>query len=156
MIDAAMSTFRDVLGSGWSLIQDLEQQSEVKGLVQDWAQATWEIVVEAALTKKGAPVRLVVYGDGADCNGASSRVLFAGSLPTHEIVAMVHPGVVDLLGGRDLATCGGSCKFDRFVSFRDGWYFQSPPFDHLLGICDGEEVVYRWSDVSWSVDPLES
>jgi len=59
------------------LLSNFEEMSELlsDNLLADWLQANWEIIVESRLQEMQLiPSLLDVYGDGADCNGASSRV----------------------------------------------------------------------------------
>ena len=65
-------------------INHFENSESVEELRNDWLQANWEILVEAVLCKLGEEF-LEVYGEGADCNGASSRVCYPQALPTHKV-----------------------------------------------------------------------
>ena len=63
-----------MLETYWGSLQKLSKHDPTGSLKDDWMQANWELIVEGLLSDG----RLVLepYGEGADCNGASSRVLY--------------------------------------------------------------------------------
>lgn len=54
----------------------------------EWAQVNWEMVVEAVVARTDK-VFIDPYGDGADCNGASSRIWMPDAASTH-VVSVVY------------------------------------------------------------------
>ncbi len=106
-------SFRDFLSASWSslpgCILDKDDGNEP---INDWLQANWEILVEYPL---GPPLRLQVYGDGADCNGSSSRVFAPNDRPTYGIF-------ID-----------EEFLFHSFGRLKNQWFEQLPPFDYVKG-----------------------
>ena len=152
MIEKAISTFIQSLSANWISVQELEEASKQQGLLADWAQASWEAIVEASMPFETRPVRLVVYADGADCHPSSSRFSSCDELPTHEIrCGPLDEMVVDRLSGRLLQKISDGYAFDRFVSFQDGWFFERPPFDHALIETDGRESVVALDRLTWAL-----
>ncbi len=152
--DDVVRNFRDFLTSSWPWLTALSALSFKSGLdLDDWLQANWEILVEAALC--ATPVEfLSVYGDGADCNGASSRVWMPDAPPTHEIhcAARLRDTARNELDD-DLIT-PKEWEFSKFVSFNNSQYDQSPPFDHVL-LEKGERLaVVRLDDVLFQLRHL--
>lgn len=97
----------------------------------DWAQANWELIVERALCKTGE--YLEIYAAGSDYETQIySRVFFHHAKPTHEVFCESAAGtvVIDILSEREFRP--DACSFDRFVSTKDTWYEDEPPFDHVL------------------------
>ena len=71
--------------------------------------------------------------------------MFAPSaLPTHRVVCLARGGgVIDNLLGRVKIDPGeGNLGFEQLVSpTEDGWYEETPPFDHVLAYRIGKRVV---------------
>lgn len=156
MIQDAVAVFVGSLNASWAALQGLSDSSEYKGLSADWAQASWEAIVEASLPLTSPPIRLEVYGDGADCHSRSSRFSFPEALPTHAVhCKAVNDFAVDRLSGKPITTGEGCYIFDRFVSVRDGWYFEEAPFDHALLVRGGIEYVVALSGLEWEVVRIE-
>lgn len=131
-------------------------ENDTTGSLQiDWLQGNWELLVEA---QAGVPGRLVLepYGDGADCYGTSSRVLYPDRCPTHRIVCRPREGkdIVDLLNRRALDPTKGDVVFDRFVCMRDDWYYESPPFDKILGTHCGTCVAIGYDDIRFELQSI--
>ena len=155
MIEHAIAVFVGLLNSNWVAMQSLSDSVKQQGLPADWAQASWETIVEASLPATSPPIRLEVYGDGADCHPGSSRASFPGALPTHALQCRpANDFVLDYLSGKPISRAGGAYAFDRFVSVKDGWYFESPIFDHVLLEREGEEYVIKLSEVEWELAPI--
>jgi hypothetical protein len=124
----------------------------------DWAQSNWELLVETAVRETFADGQgyLEVYGEGADCNDASSRVWRPQVLPTHRVMCRARENtmVVDLLTGRRLGA-SQSFIFDHFAARSGGgWYMQTPPFDCVLGYLDTREVLISIEAVSFFIDAM--
>jgi hypothetical protein len=137
MIEHALSTFRAVLENHWSAVDALGRSARDPTLAGDWAQAMWESIVEGALQQEYTGIRLVVYGDGADVHGASSRYSFPQDLPTHE-VRCAHDA------------CDG-CVFDRYARTTPYGCVEEPPFDCVVALLDGKEVLLPLEGITWSV-----
>lgn len=106
----------------------------------DWLQANWEILVETVICKPGEEF-LEVYGDGADCNGDSSRVAFPKKLPTHKICCkhLKKNKSFDLLTKTNVEI--NEFEFHSFVKFKNGEYNSSPPFNAVQLEYHGEQYI---------------
>ncbi len=104
-------------------VNRINEDIAIEELKNDWLQANWEILVEAVLCKSGE--FLEVYGDGADCNGSSSRVCFSDALPTHKIICRTKDKecfeAVDKLSGEIVET--HNTLFHSFTFFDGENYF---------------------------------
>lgn len=155
MIELAVLHFRSLLESSWAYVNALELSSGQEGLTADWMQASWEAVVEAALSRKFVGLRLVVYGDGADCHARSSRFSNPADFPTHQVVCRASDDlVVDVLTGKRVVN-RAYFKLDRFVSIKDGWYYEIAPFDHALIEVEQEQCVVKADRLFWDVVSCE-
>lgn len=156
ILEYALTSFRRLLESSWADISALEVSSAQQGLTADWMQASWEAVVEASLSGQFGRMRLLVYGDGADCHPRSSRFSSPEDLPTHKVTCRPIDGfVVDLLTGDRLSERGSGYVLDRFVSFKEGWHYETPPFDHALLDARGEQYVVRTDRLTWHLSECE-
>lgn len=152
MNEHSITVFVGLLNSHWIPMQKLEDATGHEGLTADWAQASWEAIVEASLPRTTPPPRLVVYGDGADCHSGSSRASFPDDLPTCAIYCeLANDVVIDYLSGDLMQRDGATYAFDRFVSVESGWYFERPPFDHVLLERDGRQYVAEQGAVTWTL-----
>ena len=136
-VDQALQDYRRFILANYSFAS--ERLSSV--LLSDWLQANWEVIVEARLHDAGLISGVLdVYGDGADCNGASSRV----SLPDKAPICAVHvaPGFI----------------FHSFGTLKDEWFVQEPPFDFVKGEDAGDgEVVIRFDQTAFTIgEPYDS
>lgn len=152
-LDLLLPRFATFLACCWDDLSTFFENDTTESMQIDWLQANWELLVEGLV---GGPGGLVLepYGDGADCNGASSRVLYPELCPTHRIVCRPREGtaVNDLLNRRTLDVTKGDVVFDRFVCMgRDGWYYESPPFDKILGEHRGASVVIGYDNISFEL-----
>lgn len=82
-----IGVFREILLAVGEQVQAFNSSVSSGSYWLDWLQANWESVVEAAIASE-RNIFLEVYGEGADCNGASSRVCFPSALATHQIVCI--------------------------------------------------------------------
>jgi hypothetical protein len=152
MIKTAIETFVSALNSTWGGVSRLQEASTQQGLVADWAQASWESIVEAALSAGEIPLRLVVYGDGADIYGASSRFSDPEAEATHEVRCRpIGNEAVDHLSEMPIADKPDGYTLDRFVTLRGQWYEEAPPFDFALVTYDETEFVVPISALEWDV-----
>ncbi|MBA3406277.1 MAG: hypothetical protein H0U13_16605 [Gemmatimonadaceae bacterium] len=141
-LNRGVRTFQRLLRLGWQDVSACAAAAAYDGILADWMQSNWEMIVEASLPPADQ-VRLEVYGDGADCNDRSSRVFLSESTATHRVVCVPRDNVVsaDLLGNVPIA---GDRKIilDEFVMMRDGWYYRDEPFDCILvEVADVERVI---------------
>ena len=151
-----LEKFSNLLTYYYDNLSSLSEYDTSGSLNEDWLQANWELLVEGLLDK--GDLVLEVYGDGADCNGESSRVLYPNWLPTHKIICMSTDNnqVYDILNKRQLDTSQNEIVFDRFVSIgRDGWYYEIPPFDKVLAEYAGEYVVLDFSNTAFKLQCIE-
>jgi hypothetical protein len=160
VLDASLAAFRDVLGGGWVSVGDVATLAnrDPAEFRADWAQASWETLVEAALSPDGRLV-LEIYGDGADCNGASSRVWKPDAVATHAIHChpRTGPTAVDLLTGAAVTFPQDGFLVDRFACHsEDGWYREMPPFDGVLVSASGREALFRIDDLRFALHVLGS
>lgn len=160
-LDVALDAFLRVLRSSWVSVRKglVEAAGWDESVLNDWAQANWEMIVEAALSQEQRVV-LDVYAAGADCNERSSRVWRPELLPTHTIACRtIRPdGVVrDRLTDQDIEMPSAGLCLSEFVALsQDGWYRAEPPFDHALVDSDGVEVVVSLSDVEFVLVETET
>lgn len=155
-INNLLTQFSSLLVLYWENFLLLVKEDSSGFLKDDWLQANWELIVEGLLGDKN--IVLEVYGDGADCNGESSRVLYPDRQPTHRLICKPIDGkyVYDALSKQSLNITQDDIVFDRFVSIgEDGWYYELPPFDKILGEFAGETVVVDFSGVDVQLQPLQ-
>ncbi len=158
-LQCALVVFREALMSSWDRVQQLALTIPGRGaeeFLSDWAQATWEMLVEAAVSSE-APVYLEPYGEGADCNDIGSRVWHPGVSSTHSIRCVPVDGNTfqDALTGRTLLAPSGGLVLDQFVTLTEnGWYRPGPPFDYVLALQDNTELVLPLDRVKFLLAPL--
>ncbi len=108
-----------------------EDELFVLALKNDFYQTNWEILVESLICVPGKEF-LEVYGDGADCNGASSRVCFPDKLPTHRI--KLNPKktktIKNRLNNKNINI--EEYTFDSFVSYFNNGYKIASPINGVL------------------------
>ncbi len=109
-----LKRFSSFLATSWEEVSLLSAADSTGSFTIDWLQANWEILVEGLL---GQGIVLEPYGDGADCNGASSRVLYPDRLPTHQIICKPLQGsqIFDALNEQQLDS---SKKLSLIVLYR--------------------------------------
>lgn len=152
VLSEAIEAFLSVLRSSWSSVHRglVEAAGWDDSVLHDWAQANWEMIVEASLSRERS-LTLEVYGDGADCNEGSSRVWRPERLPTHAVACRSTREdclVRDQLTGLDLEIPGAGLQLYGFVSISEaGWYEASQPFDHALLFREGVALVVSLTDV---------
>lgn len=141
--------FSNFLNLSWNAVEETFQGLDEQDMKDDWFQANWELLVERGL---GVGVFLEVYGNGADCYGASSRITFNEELPTHSIVcrSKYNRPLVDLLNKKNLEDSDEFPIFDRLVTITDnGWYIENTPFDKALCFLGDDEVILNLDDISF-------
>lgn len=114
---------------------EIKDKIFVDELKNDFYQANWEIFVESLICIPGIEF-LEVYGDGADCNGASSRVCLPDKLPTHRIACVPKKGnkVKDMITGREIILQDQIFQF--FVHYEDNQWQHITPINGVL--CENE------------------
>lgn len=154
LLRTAVLTFVSLLRSGWSDVYELGRSvpgRDASEYVADWAQASWEMLVEAAVSPNGNTY-LEPYGDGADCNSVGSRVWRPGVSSTHAVHILPRDGgeLRDGLTGTMFPLPERGIAIDRFVALsEDGWFKPEPPFDHVLVHQNGREKVVPISEVEF-------
>ena len=154
-VKGLLKKFSHLLVCYWQDLLSLSENDSSGSLKDDWLQANWEILVEGPLSQED--LVLDPYGEGADCNEASSRVLYPTRLPTHKIICKpVNNGqFYDVLNKRQLDTSKGEVVFDRFVCIgEDGWFYELPPFDRVLGEYLGESVVVDFDSTDFQLQRI--
>ncbi len=142
-IDDLVRNFIRLLNYYWKDLEVIIDIDHTGSLKEDWLQANWEILVEGPLNRD-KKVYLQVYGDGADLNSISSRVIYPSALPTHSINCIPQKGnvLIDYLNQTKIEAPINGFAVDRFVSIgEDGWYYEKPPFDKILINNDTEVVL---------------
>ena len=149
--------FAELLSSSWLPVTKAEQDFNIAECFADFAQANWELLVEGALV--GQVAALQVYGDGADSNGASSRILFPNRLPSHRLIlASDVTSFWDAMSQKDVKTANRKFEFDRLGSFTEtGWFTEKPPFDfvNLTSNSDGEFAI-ALADFEPALEPVKA
>ena len=150
-----LSNYSRLLVSSWNIVENASQKDETGSLKIDWLQANWEVLVEGLLGDH--QITLEVYGEGADCNGANSRVIYPKRLPTHKIICAPLEGnqIRDILNNQDLDVSRNDVVFDSFVSIgEDGWYYERPDFDHVLAEHNNHSVVVEFGKVGFELKKI--
>jgi hypothetical protein len=150
-VTSLIRNFSNFLNLSWTLVQDTFEGEDEQDVKDDWFQVNWELLVERDL---GVQVFLEVYGNGADCYGASSRVTFNEELPTHSIICKSNSDrpLKDLLGRKKLLNDSSDLVFDRLVTMTgDGWYAETLPFDKVLCLLENDEVILNLDELEFSL-----
>ena len=166
-LDEVMRRFAQFLNASWnaaSAAATAMEKVDSTELMLDWAQANWELLVETPFRELVGfgEAYLEPYGEGADCNDASSRVWNPRAIPTHRVVCQASEGarMLDLLTGRTVDVTEVPVVFDHFaIKSERGWHEQAPPFDCVLGYQADREVLIRLAQVSFEaahVDELST
>ncbi len=140
--------FLGLLRAAWSELDWRDDDEK-----NDWLQANWEILVEGSLgSKLGRQAYLTVYGDGAEANGASSRILFPHAMPSYYIVGQPkrQGPLLERLTNCGIELAEGGVEIDKFVTIcSGGWYDEQPPFDMVLTEDSGKEIVLAVEDLDF-------
>lgn len=141
-INKVLEDYISLLCLYWPSIEQLISTDSTVSFKNDWLQVNWELIVERQLGDSG--MYLEVYADGADCNGASSRVLLPEKTATHSIILNSNNEneVYDILGERYVNDKDDDIIFQKFVTIKkDGWYYEEPPFDNVEAIYKDEIII---------------
>jgi hypothetical protein len=155
MLDEFMRAFAWFLNASWDAASATAirlNEVESTELMSDWAQANWEVLVETPFREfiGFGDAYLDPYGEGADCNDASSRVWRPDAVPTYRVVCRSAEGTSmrDLLTGRSVDAAHGPVVFDHFATnSANGWHEQATPFDCVLCYQDDQEILLRLDEV---------
>ena len=142
-----IAVFRDMLNSMWLRMIKVTEDTDENSLLDDWKQANWELIVESNL-EGDAPIYLQPYGSGADFYGDSCRILRPEALPTHAVHCFSRHSVRDKLTGNSLNIPLDGFPVECFVAIRDGWYYEEPPFDHVLVLNEDQQLVIALEEVN--------
>ena len=151
LVNKFILSFRDILLSSWNVINDLDQEDNTGSFLIDWQQAIWERIVEHSLFSKYGQLFLEVYGEGADLNGDSSRISFADKTPTHVVGCRAKSKFIkDVLTNKQFSIGEGELlRFEKFVSIKDGWYYDTCPLDHVMLTRDSNELVVNLREIDF-------
>jgi hypothetical protein len=114
--------------------------------VIDWLQANWELFIEGSFSSEA--IRVEIYGEGADINGSSSRVTFPNDIPTASVKCIWSDVIEDKLTHK-MVKFKEPILFEKFVTVKDGWYYEDCPFDAVLVQIEGKETIFDLKDVSF-------
>jgi hypothetical protein len=131
-INKAIRIFASFLNASWDIVMPLLLEREYTSddsSVGDWLQTNWEILVEKKVLNQDN--YLEVYSDGADYNGASSRMNDKEAMPTHTIKVFVNDKAMDFLNNQ-IFRDREELEFERLVGFKNGFYSNLPPFNYVL------------------------
>lgn len=147
-LDELINIYRSLLNTFWGNIAVFASEDDGEGILNDWKQANWELIVECNLYS-GGPVFVQPYGEGADYYGKSSRILNPEALPTHNINCLGKDKAVDLLTGNPVAFPKNGFPLECFVTIKDGWYYEAPPFDCVLILKEEDQFVISLEEVKF-------
>lgn len=144
-----LKAFSEYLNRSWPALQPFFESDKTGSLKCDWLQANWELLME----EDGQ--FLEVYGEGADCCGENSRVLFPEQVSTHRVVCVPEDGgdsVFDHLGSSYKSLRGGVIVFEYLVALKDkGYYSEEPPFNFVLAEQNGTEILLELSQIEFKI-----
>mgnify|MGYP000932168565 CR=1 FL=1 len=156
-IDKAIKTFIDFLNSSWIIVSQLllnRDYTSNENSINDWLQANWELLVERKVLKVNE--YLEVYGEGADYNGASSRIVDPEALPNFKVIVKIKNGnsILDVLNNEQVRF--ENATFDKIVGFKNGFYTLEPEFKYVLITDDnlGLERVVALGDIEFGLERL--
>jgi hypothetical protein len=161
-LDEIMLRFATFLSRNWVPVKEVAaalEDVEADEFMSDWAQANWELLVETAFRELAGfgGAFLEPYGEGADCNDASSRVWMPSATPTHQLVCRSRDGIGmhDLLTGKWIEPANAHVLFDHFAARSEhGWHEPAPPFDCVLGFMDNQEVLVSVDQLSFAAEEI--
>lgn len=144
-----MLRYQKFLTSSWDKVF---QDSEDTDLKDDWLEANWELIVESHFNLGNERVNLSRYGAGAA--GKFDRVFIENAQETHEVKCFSNKNNVlfDVVDGVNIAVPTEGFTFRRFVTIKDGWYFQEPPFD-MIQINELDDAVFSVGQIDFRLSP---
>lgn len=149
-----LEKYRALLTSFWQDAIAIAKDAGGEEWLNDWKQANWELIVEGGL-RSTSLFALLPYGEGADFNGGSSRILRPEAVSTHAVRARPIAGSIDVLSGQPAVFPAGGLIVECFVTMRDGWHYEEPPFDCVLFLGEGTENVLPVESVEFFLGPPE-
>ncbi|SEA67499.1 hypothetical protein SAMN05192529_14412 [Arachidicoccus rhizosphaerae] len=156
-IDKAIRIFSDFLNNSWIIVSQLllnRDYTSNEDSINDWLQANWELLVERKVLKVNE--YLEVYGEGADYNGSSSRIVDPEALPNFKVVIKSRSGnkILDILNDEQVVL--ENLTFEKIVGFKNGFYTFEPEFKYVLLTDDnlGLERVIVLDDVVFELERL--
>ena len=157
-VDNAIKIFASFLNNSWNTISPLIRERSYtsnEDSLNDWLQANWEVLVERKILNLGK--YLEVYGDGADFNGASSRITNIDALPHFRIIIKSTSSrkVYDILNENFIQVDG--LVFYKFIKFENNFYKEEPFFDHVLAVDTFDvERVFFIDDIRFELEKIIS
>lgn len=153
-LDELILGYKIFLNKSWSSVDKFFQHDSTGSLKDDWLQANWELLVEGQIDT-GRVKALDIYGEGADVNGDSSRILFPDRQPTHSVlVHSQNKSIYDYLANKTIEISEGTV-LSKLVTFKNGWYYEKPPFNKVLVEFNGKEMVLDFEKVLFSLKNLD-
>ncbi len=152
IVEDTLTQFRLFLNTNYEFVlaNCAQNYDEFK---DNFIQSNWELIVEYRLSFfSKTDIQLVPYGSGADNIGGSSRILGADINTKYRIVCSPKNNKPDTFNS---IVPVGDLLFDRFVTLKDGWYFETPLFDYAL--CYDEErkmLIYHHQDLNWDLKAI--
>jgi len=157
-INETIVRFLTCLKDSWSSIEEIDRHDSTGSFKCDLLQALWELAVEGQLRSQlSASGFLVPYGDGADSNGANSRIISPAGIPTHCVNCLPKEcnSAFDYLNDTNVIFPANGLACDRFVTIdEDGWYSEQAPFDMVLVDGEAGEMVFKADDLDMVVIPV--
>jgi hypothetical protein len=150
-VDILMRRFARLLASAWDEVLAASLLSNTGSFLEDWLQANWEMFVEGGLAPT---IFLEVYGEGADCNGESSRVYRPDVTATHVVVCLPKPGattISDILTNEEIVVAKAGLPIEELVSMEGTWYARKPPFDCILVEQGDKTYLFNIDDLVFSL-----
>jgi hypothetical protein len=149
-----LEKYRALLSKFWLDATTIAKDAGGDEWLNDWKQANWELIVEGGLGSSPS-ITLVPYGEGAEFYGSSSRILRPEAVPTHAVRGRPVSNAVEALSGQLAVFPTDGLVVESFVTMRDGWYYEEPPFDFVLFIEDGSERVLSLEAAEFFLGPPE-
>ncbi len=153
-LDQLLEKYRSLLIRFWCDATAIANDAGRDEWLNDWKQVNWELIVEGGLGSASS-ITLDPYGEGADFYGSSSRILRPEAIPTHAVRGCPIDDAVEALSGEQAVFPPEGLIVECFVTMRDGWYYEEPPFDCVLFIDNGVEKVLSLDAVEFSLGPPE-
>lgn len=131
VVDGLVRAYAAFLTASWDTVQERLRVHPMSELLDDWKQANWEILVEAQLWREGVFLRF--YGEGAEIYPGTPRVTHSDARATHKVACrpLGDLPITDLLSGKAVVPEEGGWTLGELVTWREGWYFDEPPFTHV-------------------------
>lgn len=157
-IDNTIKLFADFLNISWTIIPKLLNDRDYtsnEDSLNDWLQANWELLVERKILNIGE--YLEIYGDGADFYGASSRITDKEAIPNFQVIVkpLNMSNIYDVLNNESVELI--DCIFDKFVSFKNDFYYLEPEFNYILVLdyTTKKERVFALSEIYFGLKTID-